>query len=60
MFNKLVEIKKGHQVNDALSSLNQQSTQPKNQAYSLSPNLARWMPCTNSVQLRFLSKKLSM
>ena len=42
------------------SSLNQQSTQPKNQAYSLSPNLARWMPCTNSVQLRFLSKKLSM
>jgi len=39
--NKLVEIKKGHQLNDVPSSLNQQSTQPKNQAYSLSPNLAR-------------------
>ena len=34
-------MKKGHQLNDVPSSVNQQSTQPKNQAYSLSPNLAR-------------------
>lgn len=29
-------MKKGHQLNDVLSSVNQQSTQPKNQAYLLS------------------------
>ena len=32
----LISMKKGHQLNDVPSSLNQQSTQPKNQAYLLS------------------------
>ena len=40
-------MKKGHQLNDVLCSFNQQSTHPQNQAYSLSPNLARWMPASD-------------